>query len=222
MAAMNEEQEHIKNLLNQYQRNLQRLQKQAAQFGPQYIPTPLSNEIEQTEARIKELETLGGTAQPSIEELSPRERRQQYRTALNWDGKTRMREFDLSECNLSSIGLGGADLAGANLSNANLSKTNLRKADLHGADLREANLFRTDLSLTDLHGASLFRANLRQAILFDVNLREADLRGASLREASIWGTILSGKNLRGAKYNDNTTWPPNFDPDAAGAIKIDQ
>ncbi|MCP4684028.1 MAG: hypothetical protein GY867_01145, partial [bacterium] len=51
---MDQEREHIEELLKQYQHNLQRLQKQAAKFGPQHIPTPLANEIEQTEAQIKE------------------------------------------------------------------------------------------------------------------------------------------------------------------------
>ncbi len=53
---MDQEREHIEGLLKQYQHNLQRLQKQAAQFGPQYITTPLANEIEQTQAKIRELQ----------------------------------------------------------------------------------------------------------------------------------------------------------------------
>ncbi len=62
---MDEEREDIKALLKQYQRNLQRLRKQAADYGPLNIPTPLANEIEQTEAQIKaynlNLATLTGS-----------------------------------------------------------------------------------------------------------------------------------------------------------------
>ena len=67
----------------------------------------------------------------------------QYDIALNWDGKTRMREFDLA----------GRDLSGLYLANSDL-----RRANLQGADLRES-----DLSGADLSGADLYEADLRQA-----------------------------------------------------------
>ena len=68
--------------------------------------------------------TIGGQRQGLRDE--------QYQIALHWDGKTRMREFDLSGLNLSGLKLAGADLAGANL-----RRTDLNRSDLSGADLSE-------------------------------------------------------------------------------------
>ena len=42
------------------------------------------------------------------------------------------------------------------------------------------------------------------------------MRGASLYEAN-----LSGADLCGACYNANTLWPEGFDPEAAGAVLVD-
>jgi hypothetical protein len=70
---------------------------------------------------------------------------------------------------------------------------------LAGFDLRKCYLQNIDLG-----GVDLSESNLSQA-----DLRGADLRGANLRQA----------NLQGATYNDQTIWPPNFDPATAGAIK---
>jgi uncharacterized protein YjbI with pentapeptide repeats len=39
----------------------------------------------------------------------------------------------------------------------------------------------------------------------------ADLRGADLRYA----------NLHGATYNADTKWPEGFDPEAAGAVLVE-
>ncbi len=48
---MDEEQEHLKKQLSQYQRNLQQLQEQRANYGVR-VPTDLLNEIEQTQSKI--------------------------------------------------------------------------------------------------------------------------------------------------------------------------
>ena len=74
-------------------------------------------------------------------------RDEQYEIALNWDGKTIMRKFNLANRDLSNSVLTGADLQEANLDNA--------------------------------------------------NLEDADLRG---------------DNLNNAVYNEDTSWPTNFDP----------
>ena len=52
---LKKEQEHFKKQLNQYQRNLQRLQEQRAKYGVR-VPTDLLSEIEETEAKIRELQ----------------------------------------------------------------------------------------------------------------------------------------------------------------------
>ena len=64
----------------------------------------------------------------------------QYEIALNWDGKTRMRGYDLAERDLSGLNLANSDLRGANLRGADLRKTDLSGSDLRGADLARTNL----------------------------------------------------------------------------------
>ena len=47
------------------------------------------------------------------------------------------------------------------------------------------------------------------------------LAGATLRGASLYEANLSGADLCGACYNANTLWPEGFDPEAAGAVLVD-
>lgn len=47
--------EHLHAIQQQLHRNLQRLLLQASKFGPLYIPTPLSNEIDDTKAALQEI-----------------------------------------------------------------------------------------------------------------------------------------------------------------------
>jgi uncharacterized protein YjbI with pentapeptide repeats len=119
----------IQKLVQHYQRRLQKLNEQQARQGIQTPPAILT-EIEDIEAEIDklliELETLGSTAQPSIEELSPRDR--QYQIALHWaeDGRqASLARFDLSGRDLRTCDLVGAKLNVANLSGADLSLANL-------------------------------------------------------------------------------------------------
>jgi hypothetical protein len=118
------------------------------------------------------------------------------------------------------------------LSKANLSKADLRGAqllytDLSSADLSEANLGgdlqRTDsyLSYTVLDWANLSNANLQKADLRVAQLGHAILRGADLSGANLTDAILIGADLAGAKYNSETQWPSNVDPERAGAIRIE-
>lgn len=89
-----------------------------------------------------------------------------------------------------------------NLKGAHLSETDLPWADLRGANLREVH----------------FRgANLTYARLNGVNLHGADLRGANLSM-----TNLDGADLKRARYNDATQWPDGFNPEEAGAIRVEK
>jgi uncharacterized protein YjbI with pentapeptide repeats len=59
------------------------------------------------------------------------------------------------------------------------------------------------------------------------NLRDANLRGADLNEANLRGAYLSGAYLsiailEGAAYNKETVWPTGFDPEAEGAVFVDE
>lgn len=148
-----------------------------------------------------------------------------YSADLRW---AQLSEASLYEADLNFANLSGADLSGANLikaelrydlNGANLSGARLIDAHLSGVRLINANLSRADLLNADLRVAQLIDANLSGAYLNNADLRGAQLRGANLRQAQ----------LRGAKYTKNikypllgTIWPEGFDPDAAGAIRVDE
>ena len=83
-------------------------------------------------------------------------------------------------------------------------------------DCRGAILVGADLSHFDLSGADLTDADLSDADLSGAILWNADLSGADLTNANLVGAM-----LRLAKYNANTKWPLGFDPEAAGAVLVD-
>jgi hypothetical protein len=117
--------------------------------------------------------------------MSKSQRDEQYDIVMNWDGKTRMRDFDLAGRNLSDLRLGNADLREANL----------READLSRADLTKTDLVRANLSRADLHGA-----DLRAAFLIKSDLREADLHGANLSRASGLSRIILLVRVAGSHH----------------------
>ena len=97
---------------------------------------------------------------------------------------------------------------------------------LEGADLRELDLRNTSLQGLNLTGADLSRADLSGADLRWAYLRWADLNGANLSEADLYMADLRGADLRyanlhGATYTANTKWPEGFDPEAAGAVLVE-
>lgn len=152
----------------------------------------------------------------------------------------------LSRANLSGADLSKADLSGADLYDIKLNEANLEEADLSGAemqwsnlkraDLKRANLTKTNLSRAEMSQANLFNAKLNEASLDEASLEDAYLKEAELSEAflnmaNLNGAHLMGANLnlvdlsetylRGSQYNTDTIWPEGFDPDAAGAIRIE-
>ena len=160
-------------------------------------------------------------------------RDEHYQTVLNWDGKMRMREYDLSGRDLSSLDLQDADLTRANLSGANLSRANLSGGRLSEANLEGANLSEADLRGVDLSGADLRRANLLGSLLNDqtqidkkwrlvweivnegdkerdlhrANLREVNLSSADLSEINLSYADLSGANSQKCELvNADLTW----------------
>lgn len=178
-------------------------------------------------------------------------RDEQYESVLHWNGKSTLREFDLSGRDLVDIQLAKAELCSANLRAADLyqavlEKADLSLADLSGANLILANLSGTDLMLANLGGASLSGANLCGAVLSgaylaranliganlkwavmngvdlkESNLYQADLSGANLTLANLSGAYLRKARLEGARYDEATRWPDGFDPVAAGAERVD-
>jgi uncharacterized protein YjbI with pentapeptide repeats/endonuclease YncB( thermonuclease family) len=143
-----------------------------------------------------------------------------------------LRHANLHEAILRDSTLGGADLRWANLSHADLRRANLKSSH---TDLRHAQLQGADLSTANMEGVVLAGANLRDANLTGAHLRGADLRGADLRGAILTGADLrlallnadlrgavlaadyrnaqlTGVGLQGARWDDQTRWPPGFDP----------
>jgi hypothetical protein len=111
---------------------------------------------------------------------------------------------------LAYADLSQVDLRGAFIPEIDLSEARLVGADLSGAILTEADLTRSYLHQAKLSGADLNGADLRGAIL-----TEADLSRAYLHQAK-----LNGANLTGVSFNSRTTWPDDFDPVKAGAVKV--
>ncbi len=111
---------------------------------------------------------------------------------------------------LQGAKLQGADLERAQMEGMNLQEAELQQAELQGADLQRANLQGANLSLARLQRAFLREANLQGADLLGADLREADLREANLQGVR----NLDKAILQGAIYNDETTFPKDFDPAA--------
>jgi uncharacterized protein YjbI with pentapeptide repeats len=182
----------LKNTLRQLHNNLNTLRERESKYAGD-APIALLNQItdheqaialteqalnsDLTEAEWKEaleplLVSLGRELDVSVQH-SKTSYDEQYEMTLNWDGKTRLRGFELAERDLSSLNLKAVDLGGANLKQADLSGSNLAGANLH-------------------------RANLCGAILINTNLAQANLTGADLRQAKLGGTRLDEANLSGA------------------------
>ncbi len=146
-------------------------------------------------------------------------------------GKREFHEMKLQRADLSRKILSQVDLR-----NADLNHANLKKADLSYADLRQSCLIRVELSGANLTGANLACADLSKVNFALAELREANLNGACLNKAyltganlilvdlsyaDLTGTYLIGAdlseaNLSGAFYDNDTSFPLNFDPIRAG------
>lgn len=125
-------------------------------------------------------------------------RDEQYDAAINWDGKRRLRGFDLSGRDLSE-----AELSTADLRKSNFNKANLQSANLHQTQLEEANMEWANLRRANLAGASIYKANLKKACLVNADLRrsgmvEVNLQRADLQEANLEGAYLDAASMEGA------------------------
>ncbi|MBI3912360.1 MAG: pentapeptide repeat-containing protein, partial [Armatimonadetes bacterium] len=123
---------------------------------------------------------------------------------------------------LAGAEMSGVDVREATLYDPSLSKAgaNLRQVVFRNADLRHKNLWRANLQGASLVGADLRGADLREARLAGADLRQANLRNASLDGAHLEEARLHDADLRGARYNQSTEWPPGFDPQKHGALRL--
>jgi hypothetical protein len=103
-----------------------------------------------------------------------------------------------------------------------LGAVDLRRADLGGLRLPPL----SNLTGIRLDGARLLNADLREVILIQAVFTEANLALADLRDAELYGADFRGARgleelvATGAKYNDDTKWPPGFDPNSAGLVCV--
>jgi len=109
----------------------------------------------------------------------------------------------------------------------NQQKTTLRNVQLIHATLIDASLSNIDLrdayiGKSDLAGIDLSYADLRDSTFYKTNLEGANLCKADLRRTYFNKNSLVGANLEGALYNDDTYFSDGFDPEAAGAIRVDE
>ncbi len=123
---------------------------------------------------------------------------------------------DCQSCDLGNVNLSNRDLKKAVLRQANLENANLENAKLDQAQLEKANL-----SDADLEGAELSKAKLRDADLSNANLSGANLSGADLRGANLsQAKNLSSDALKYSVYNQQTQFPPDFQPNSQTMYKI--
>lgn len=139
-------------------------------------------------------------------------------THLEW---ARLGETRLEGASLRRTFLVAAHLAQAQLQDAHLEEARLLGANLSGANLSAAHLENAQMQWASLLTANLQGANLRGACLIGVELLSANLSRADLCDADLEYAHLSWARLRGAKYNAQTRWPSDFDPVAAGALKVE-
>jgi hypothetical protein len=94
-----------------------------------------------------------------------------------------------------------------------------RGIDARGVDFFRARLVDVGMRNAHLSGAIFKEAILRKCVLTGADLQGADLRGADLRGSSFDAANLQGAKLEGAKYDETTTFPDGFDPDAALMVR---
>ena len=153
----------------------------------------------------------------------------QYSLGKRQFRQAKLQKAELRRASLSQVDLRNADLNHANLRNANLSYADLRescltRADLSGANLSSTNFACADLSKVNFALAQLTEANLNgaclnKAYLTGANLTKADLSYSSLAGTYLIGADLSEAKLIGAFYDNDTSFPANFDPISAGMLR---
>lgn len=129
-----------------------------------------------------------------------------------------LRRAVLNQAVLSEGVLPRADLTAAELVGTDLRRAELRGADLTGAFLSEADLQGAILTGADFTGADLTGAILTGAVLRSTYFRQADMRGAVLSGADLSEAVLTGAALTNACVDSTTSWPADFDREAAGVV----
>jgi len=157
-----------------------------------------------------------------------------------------LRDANFSRVNLQEANLTGADLNGTDFTDAIFSSHTKWPAGFdhltvgaHGPgvdysskefllnarhwDLKGTNFEGAEIKSTDFRRTNLAEANLRDANFSRVNLQEANLTGADLRGTDL-SEIKHNSHTKwtGAIYSVHTQWPEGFDPQAAGALLVEE
>lgn len=149
---------------------------------------------------------------------------------------------DFENVHLTDLYITSANLSHSNMNGVRLIKCNLNASDLSGANLADAKLTFSNLSGTDLkdatlHNTYLFGVNLQNANLINADLSNANLQHANLSDADIDISMVDAlhgtrygydeskwcnTDFTDALYDEDTIFPKDFDPVAAGMVEVDK
>ena len=140
---------------------------------------------------------------------------------------------DFNEANITDMQAAGANFYAADFTWGHATKSDFSKADFRNIRLnswvvRDCNFTSANFEGLKFDGGQISTSNFKGANLsktrgyrfFDkVTFQDADLRGADLSDLRLPADLAAA--FKGAKYNKKTQWPAKFDPEAAGAVKVD-
>ncbi|NJN74343.1 MAG: pentapeptide repeat-containing protein, partial [Limnothrix sp. RL_2_0] len=145
-----------------------------------------------------------------------------------------VRDTSFKKCNLQDSNFQYTSLERTDFEKANLQKvdfrgmlfnerTNFRQAKLQAADFSDLDFSRPPIfTEANLHRTKFIGVNLRDLNLGQWDLTEAKLCRANLINANLREAILTDADLTGAVYSDTTIFPEHFDPEAAGALHLQE
>ena len=130
---------------------------------------------------------------------------------VNWDNLD-LRRSRFCRASFLYCSFRGVNLTGADFSNAIVPHGDFTDAILRNVDFEDATIVYCDMR----------EADLRDSCFNNVSMGYVKLQNADLRGADFSGTKhIKLARLQGARYDATTRWPPGFDPEEYGAIRID-
>jgi len=115
------------------------------------------------------------------------------------------------------------DFNGSNLFEANFSKVVFESVSFEKTNLEKANFKEAVFACVEFYGANLQGAQFQGSIAEEAQFGKTNLSNADLSDADFEGAFyLSEATLSGAKYNSNTVFPEDFDPESHGMVKKEE
>lgn len=137
----------------------------------------------------------------------------QFGTAGSVNHRTIFYGADLSHANFSGARING-DFREANLFKANLSNTLITLSDF-----KEAKFENTRFNGSKIYGSDLSGHDFR-LISLPTSILDSNLSGCNFQGVDLSSTELDENDLSGANFDDQTKFPPNFNPKKAGMINV--